>query len=121
MHNNQENGHNEHGDSVFVYVEQYYPKDGKLDDVLSIATISAKGMRETEGLFQSKVLKSINKEGPVCNILTWKSISDFKTFMKSDIAKEMIKSDSVKNMMEWTSDVKMFQFNLVDGWHPEII
>ncbi len=121
MHNTQENSQNVHGDSVFVYVEQYYPKDGKLDDVLSIATKSAKGMREIEGLLQFKVLKSINKDGPVCNILTWKSISDFKTFMKSDIAKEMLKSDSVKNMMNWTSDVKMFQFDLVEGWHPSII
>ena len=121
MHNTQENGHNEHGDKVFVFVEQYYPKDGKLDDVLLIATKSAEGMREIKGLLQSKVLKSIDKDGPVCNILTWKSISDFKSFMKSDIAKKMIKSDSMKNMLNWTNDIKIFQFDLVDGWHPEII
>ena len=113
----QANSQNAHGDNIFVYVEQYFPKDGKLDDVLSIAKESAKGLRDAQGLLQYKVLKSVSKNGPVCSILTWESISDFKTFNKSDAVKEILKSDSMKNMIDWTSDVKMFQFDLFSGWH----
>tara|TARA_B100000029_G_scaffold384941_1_gene380530 strand:- start:158 stop:514 length:357 start_codon:yes stop_codon:yes gene_type:complete len=117
MSTTQENNHNTHGNNVFVLIEQFFPKEGKLEDIISIAKESSKGIYGVSGLLQAKVLKPSNKNGPVCNVTTWESESAFKTFMKSDAIKELYKSEMMKNIKEWTSDIKILQFDMVDGWH----
>lgn len=109
----QETNHSTHGNNVFVLIEQFFPKEGKLDDVISIA----KGVYGISGLLLVKVLKPSNKNGPVCNITTWESESYFKKFMKSDAVKELYKSEMMKNIKDWTSNIQVLKFDVVDGWH----
>ncbi len=103
MSTSQTNSHNPHGDNIFVLMEQFFPKEGKLDDVISIAQDSSRGIYGISGLLQAKVLRPSNKNGPVCNVTTWESESDFKTFMKSDAVKELYQSEMMKNIKDWAS------------------
>ena len=81
MSTTQEINHNTHGNNVFIVIEQFFPNEGKLEDIISIAKESLKGISGVSGLLQAKVLKPSNKNGPVCNVTTWESKSVFKTFM----------------------------------------
>jgi hypothetical protein len=37
--------------------------------------------------------------------------------MKSDEVKELHKSDMMKNVQDWSSDININMFQLEDGWH----
>ena len=106
-----------HGENVFVLIEQFFPIDGKLEEVLNIARESSKGIYDIPGLLMAKVLKPKTKSGPVCNVTTWESETMFDSFMKSDAVKKLYKSDMMKNVQEWTSEIKVQKFGLEDGWH----
>jgi len=106
-----------HGDNVFVLIEQFFPHEGKLEDVLEIAKKSAKGIYGVNGLLLATVLRPKTKTGPVCNVTTWESEDDFKLFMESDTIKELFKSDMMKNIKEWTSEIIVQSFGMEDGWH----
>ncbi len=113
--NKQQEGH---GDDVFTLIELYYPKEGKLEDVLAIAQETM--VSDKPGLIQSQLLRPTSNKGPVSNITVWGSKEEFQTFMKSDEVKALIQSDTMKNIQEWTSDIKVMMFNLVDGWHGSV-
>lgn len=108
---------NVHGKDVFVLVELYQPIKGKTKEVLKIAQDSLALTVEIDGLIQSMVLKPDDRNGPVSNITIWKSRDDFNAFMKSDACKSLHSSDKMKNIKEWTSDIKAMKFDFVDGWH----
>ena len=117
MHSTKSQSNESHGDNIFVLIEQYFPNDGKLEKVVEIAKESAKGIYGVQGLLQAKVLRPKTKSGPVCNVTTWKSEEDFKLFMKSDAVKELYKSDMMKNVKDWTSEINVQMFGMEDGWH----
>lgn len=117
MHNKESQNDDSHGDKLFVLIEQYFPKEGKLEEVIKIARKSAEKIYGVKGLLMANVLRPKTKIGPVCNITTWESEDDFNVFMKSDVVAELMKSDSMKNVKEWTSEIKVVMFNMEDGWH----
>ena len=109
----QENGH---GDEVFTLIELYYPKDGRLEDMMAITKTSAKMIQGTAGLLQSQVLRPVGK-GPISNISTWKSQAAFQAFMQSDVMKALLKSDDMENAKAWCDDLKAMMFTNEMGWH----
>ena len=117
MHNREHQNNGTHGDNIFILIEQYFPKDGKLEEIVKIAKESAKSIYGVKGLLMLNVLKPKTEAGPVCNITTWESEKDFNLFMQSDAVAEFMKSDSMKNVKEWTSKINVQMFNMEDGWH----
>ena len=117
MHSSKSQNCESHGDNVFVLIEQFFPHEGKLEDVLEIANKSAKGIYGVNGLLLATVLRPKTKTGPVCNVTTWESEEDFKLFMESDAIKELYKSDLMKNIKEWTSEITVQMFGTEEGWH----
>jgi len=107
----------DHGEDVFVLVEQYYPKEGRSKEVLEIATESAKGIFGIDGLLMAKTLTPKKSDGAICNITTWQSEDYFKSFMKSDALKELVKSPMMATVKEATSDIKVNMYKLALGWH----
>ncbi len=77
----------------------------------------SQGIYGMKGLLLSKVLKPKAKSGPVCIIATWESEDYFKAFMKSDAVKDLYKSDMMKNVKDWTSEINVQKFAMEDGWH----
>ena len=110
----QENGH---GNEVFTLIEMYYPKDGRLEDMMAITKASAKMVQGMPGLLQSQVLRPVGKKGPISNISTWKSQAEFQTFMQSDEMKALLKSDDFANAKAWCDDLKAMMFSNEMGWH----
>ena len=109
----QENGH---GDEVFTLIELYYPKNGRLEDMMAISKSSAKMIQGMPGLLQSQVLRPAGK-GPISNISTWKSQAEFQAFMQSDMMSAFMKSDDMANAKAWCDDVKVMMFTNEMGWH----
>ncbi len=112
----EENGH---GDEVFTLIEMYYPKDGRLEDMMAITKASAKMIQGMPGLIQSQVLRPVGK-GPISNISTWHSKAEFQTFMQSDTMKELLNSDDLANAKVWCDDLKAMMFTNEMGWHGEV-
>ena len=112
--NNSENGH---GNDVFVLVEHYYPKEGHLEDMMKITLDSAKGIKGFSGLIQSQVLRPTITNGPIVNISIWESKNKFQSFMQSDQMKEVLQSDELGNMKNWSEDIKAEMYSLETGWH----
>ena len=106
-----------HGSDVFVLVEEYYPNEGRNEDVLNIAKESSKSIIGVNGLLISQTLSSKKTDGPVCNITTWESEQDFKNFMKSDAVKELYQSEMMTTVKEATNDIKVSMYHLESGWH----
>jgi heme-degrading monooxygenase HmoA len=117
MSENKNQKNESHGIRMHVVIEQFFPKDGKTDDIIKIAKESAKGIYGVQGLLMAQVLSPKSKKGPVCNITSWQSEQDFNKFMKSDEVKELHKSDMMKNVQDWSSDININMFQLEDGWH----
>ncbi len=113
----QENGH---GDEVFVLIEMYYPKEGRLEDLMEITKASAKAIQGTVGLIQSQVLRPIASKDPISNITMWHSQAEFQTFMQSDSVKELLKSADFNNVKAWSADIKVMMFAHETGWHGEM-
>ena len=117
MSENKDQKNESHGSRMHVVIEQFFPKDGKTDEIIKIAKESAKGIYGVQGLLLAQVLSPKSKKGPVCNVTTWQSEEDFNAFMKSDAVKELYKSDMMKNVQNWSSDINVNMFQLEDGWH----
>ena len=109
----QENGH---GDEVFTLIELYYPKNGRLEDVMAIAVASAKMIQGKPGLIQSQVLRPVGN-GPISNISVWKSKAEFQVFMQGDEMKALFESDDFANAKAWCDDIKAMMFTNEMGWH----
>ena len=112
-----ENETKTHGDNVFVLIEEYYPKDSQGAEVLKIAKESVHLIEGTEGLIMAKTLNPKKNDAPICNITTWVSEDQFKSFMKSDAVKELYKSDEMAKVKAATSDIKVNMYQLEYGWH----
>jgi len=117
MHSNSSQNSQSHGEHVFVLIEQYFPNEGKQEDILNIAKQSAQTIHGVQGLLQAKTLRPKVQSAPVCNITTWESEDDFKFFMKSDAMKDLLKSETMKNVKEWCLEVKAQTFEVESGWH----
>ena len=117
MHSKTSQNNGSHSENLFVLIEQYFPKEGKLEEIIKIAKKSAKEIYGYKGLLMVNVLTPKAKAGPVCNITTWESEEDFNLFLKSDTMTELVKSDSMKNVKEWTSEINVQMFRMEDGWH----
>lgn len=117
MHTTKTQNKDAHGDNIFVLIEQYFPKEGKMEAVVDIANKSTKAIYGIQGLLLAKVLRPKTKSGPVCNVTTWESEEDFKVFMKSDAVKELYKSEMMTNVKNWTSNIDVQMFTLENGWH----
>ncbi|MCP5096517.1 MAG: hypothetical protein GY943_13270 [Chloroflexi bacterium] len=113
---NQEDGH---GDDVFTLIELYYPKDGRLEDMMAITKASAKMVQGMPGLLQSQVLRPVGK-GPISNISTWKSKAKFQAFMQSDEMKALLKSNDLANAKAWCDDLKAMMFSNEMSWHEGV-
>lgn len=107
----------DHGDNVFVLVEEYYPTKDKYQVILDIAKESAEGIVGVSGLILAQTLKPKKDNGPICNITTWESEQAFKEFMKSDAIKELYKSDMMNTVKNGTSEIKTEMYYLELGWH----
>jgi len=110
---------NVHGDEVFTLIELYYPKEGRLEEMMAIAKASAKMIQGMPGLIQSQVLRPVGK-GPISNISTWRSQTEFQAFVQSDAMKALLKSDDFANAKAWTDDLKAMMFTNEMGWHGEV-
>lgn len=110
---------NVHGDEVFTLIELYYPKEGRLEEIMTIAKASAKMIQGVPGLIQSQVLRPVGK-GPISNISMWRSQAEFQTFMQSDAMQELFQSDDFSNAKAWSADIKVMMFTNEMGWHGEV-
>ena len=105
MNSTKSQSNESHGNNIFVLIEQFFLIDGKLEKILEIAKKSSKRIYGMKGLLLAKVLKPKTESGPVCIITTWQSEDYFKSFMKSDEVKDLYKSDMMKNVKDWTSEI----------------
>ena len=112
---NQEDAH---GDGVFTLIELYYPKNGRLEEMMAISKSSAKMIQGKPGLLQSQVLRPVGK-GPICSTSTWRTQADFQAFMQSDDMKALLESDDLANAKAWCDDIKAMMFSNEMGWHGE--
>lgn len=106
-----------HGDEVFVFIEHYFPVEGKLEQVLEIAREAGQLLKGWDGLLMMQVLRPAGGKGPVSSLSIWESQDKFKAMMKSDTCRELFKSDSMKRIQSWTTEVQHVSGDLVDGWH----
>lgn len=107
----------DHNSTLFVLIEQYQPLDGKYGAILEIAKSSAKSIEGTPGLLLAQVLEPKSKSSAICNVTTWNSEAEFKTFMKSDAVKDLYSSETMSNVKAWTANIDTQMFTMVQGWH----
>lgn len=110
----QEEGH---GDEVFVLIEMYYPKEGRLEDLMKITKASAKMIEDKPGMIQTQVLRPKSAKDPISSVTIWHSQAEFQTFMKSDEVKALLKSEDLRNVQDWSSEIKTMMFDQEAGWH----
>ena len=108
-----------HGDNLYVVIERYTPVEGKLEEVIVTTTEIGKILHGFPGLLQIQILEPSSK-GDVVSTATWESEIAFKNFMKSQVVKDLMKSDIVESMRVLTENSSFDTFKLVDGWHPKI-
>ena len=105
-----------HG-NPFVFIEYYFPKEGKTEAILEIAQRSIKAVENKQGVLLAQVLKPDNDKGPVCNLLFFESKQKLTDLMKTEEFQKVYKSEDMTNVKEWTTDIQSRMFNTVDGWH----
>ena len=108
---------NKQGDSLYVAIEKYTPKEGKMEKFIDSTKTVGTMLENIEGLLQYQVLKPTNENGAVVSTAVWQSKGDFDRFMKSDVIKELMTSDLGSNLQEMTKDASFDTYELVQGWH----
>ena len=108
---------NKQGDSLFVAIERYTPKEGKLEKFIDSTKAVGTMLENAEGLLQYQVLKPTSEGGAVVSTAVWQSKGDFNRFMQGDSLKELMTSDLGSNLKAMTTDGSFDTYELVQGWH----
>lgn len=99
----------------FVVIEYYFPKEGKIEEVMKISEKSLKMFQDgIEGLQMAQILKPVNANGPIGMLSIWESKDSLNNMMKN--MDDSFKSDVAK-IQELTSDIQVKMFEGVNGWH----
>lgn len=101
----------------FVLIEYYFPKEGKEEAILEIAERSLNFIKNRPSVLMAYVLKAKSNKDPICNLTFYNTKENFNELLKTADFQDLLKSEDMANVQNWTTDIQVKMFSTYDGWH----